>query len=118
MRTAMSIGESGRIAALTFAIASGSLVLSGATVLAADTSLGIGITLPLTGPDSQDSQKVAEGFKMAIAEANEAHTIPGIQLDAIVYDTATATAGQYDPAIAATSARKLIADNRVVANLG
>ena len=86
--------------------------------VAADTQVGIGITLPLTGADAEDSTKVEEGFKMAIDEANESHALPGVKLEAIVYDTATATAGQYDPASAATSAKKLLANDKVVANLG
>ena len=36
----------------------------------------------------------------------------------MVFDSATATAGQYDPAQAATNTKKLISDPAVVANLG
>ena len=88
------------------------------SALAADRQVDIGITLPLTGADAEDSLKVEQGFKMAIDEANESHSIPGVKLEAIIYDTATATAGQYDPASAANSAKKLISNDKVVANLG
>ncbi len=78
----------------------------------------LGITLPLTGADTEDSKFLEQGFKLAIDEANAAHDVPGYDLRVVVYDTATATAGQYDPAQAATAARKLIADGSVVANFG
>lgn len=85
---------------------------------AADKTAAVGITLPLTGPDAEDSLRVEQGFLMALEEANEKHEIPGYVLKAVVLDTATATAGQYDPAQAANSAKKLVADEAVVANLG
>lgn len=85
---------------------------------AADKTAKIGITLPLTGPDAEDSRRVEQGFLMALEEANEKHEIPGYVLEAVVLDNATATAGQYDPAQAANSAKKLISDEAVVANLG
>jgi branched-chain amino acid transport system substrate-binding protein len=95
-----------------------SLLAFGATAWAEDNAISIGVTLPLTGADTEDSRFVEQGFKMAIDEANAAHQVPGHELKLIVINTATATAGQYDPAQAATAARKLIADESVVANLG
>jgi branched-chain amino acid transport system substrate-binding protein len=93
------------------------LLLSG-SVAWAESSISIGVTLPLTGADTEDSRFVEQGFKMAVDEANASHQIPGYELKLIVINTATATAGQYDPAEAATAARKLIADESVVAKLG
>ena len=55
---------------------------------------------------------------MAIDEANAKGTIPGYKIDTIVLDSGTATAGQYDPAQAATNTKKLVANKAVVANLG
>lgn len=84
----------------------------------AETTVTIGVTLPLTGADAEDAKLVNQGFEMAIAEANEQHKVPGYHLTLQTLNTATSTAGQYDPAQAATDARTLIADPHVVANLG
>ena len=40
------------------------------------------------------------------------------KINVIVLDNGTATAGQYDPAQAATNARKLVSNPSVVANVG
>ncbi len=93
-------------------------LLSGGATWADDHAISIGVTLPLTGADTEDSRFVEQGFKMAIDEANAAHQVPGHELKLIVINTATSTAGQYDPAQAATAARELIANENVVANLG
>jgi branched-chain amino acid transport system substrate-binding protein len=93
-------------------------LLVGGTTWADDKAISVGITLPLTGADTEDSRFVEQGFKMAIDEANAKHQIPGYELRLVVINTATATAGQYDPAQAATAARQLIANESVVANLG
>jgi branched-chain amino acid transport system substrate-binding protein len=95
------------------------LIFSGAGLThAADKTVSVGITLPLTGADAEDSARVRDGFLMAIQEANEKHMVPGYTLNAVVYDTASVTSGQYDPALAAVTAKKLISDTNVVANLG
>ena len=44
--------------------------------------------------------------------------MPGYKFDLLVTDDGTATAGQYDPAQAATNARKMVADKDVVAAIG
>jgi branched-chain amino acid transport system substrate-binding protein len=94
------------------------VVLGGIPAWAAPTPISVGVTLPLTGTDTEDSKFIEQGFQMAIDEANAAHQVPGHELKLVIINTATATAGQYDPAQAATAARKLIADEKVVANLG
>jgi branched-chain amino acid transport system substrate-binding protein len=104
--------------AIRWSVLAACLLLGTHPVHAAMTPVTIGITLPLTGADTEDSKFVEQGFKMAIDEANAAHAIPGYELKVVVFDTATATAGQYDPAQAATTARKLISDDSVVANFG
>jgi branched-chain amino acid transport system substrate-binding protein len=104
-------------------LACGLLILSSVALfpprsLAADKPIKLGVTLPLTGADAEDAKLVEQGFMMAVSEANERHEIPGYRLDLRILNTATATAGQYDPAQAATDARMLIADPAVLANLG
>jgi branched-chain amino acid transport system substrate-binding protein len=78
----------------------------------------IGVTLPLTGADAEDATLIKNGAMMAIDEANAAGGVAGYKIVPVVYDNGTATAGQYDPAQAATNTKKLIADPLVVANLG
>ena len=55
---------------------------------------------------------------MAIDEANAKGGVAGYKIVPVVYDSGTATAGQYDPAQAATNTKKLISDPQVVANVG
>ena len=84
----------------------------------AQKTVKVGITLPLTGADAEDAVHIKNGAVMAIDEANAAGAIPGYKIDIVVYDSGTATAGQYDPAQAATNTKKLVADPAVVANVG
>ena len=75
----------------------------------------IGIDLSLTGADAESAQQILHGAQMAFDDANAKHEIPGYQLQVITYDDGTATAGQYDPAQAATNARKMVGDGVVAA---
>jgi branched-chain amino acid transport system substrate-binding protein len=81
-------------------------------------TITIGITLPLTGADAQSATLIKNGAQMAIDEANAKGTIKGYKLETMVLDSGTATAGQYDPAQAATNTKKLVANKSVVANIG
>jgi branched-chain amino acid transport system substrate-binding protein len=81
-------------------------------------SVTIGITLPLTGADAQSATLIMYGAQLAIDEANEKGAIPGYKIETMVLDSGTATAGQYDPAQAATNAKVLVANTQVVANVG
>src|SRR6202043_3284535 len=89
-----------------------------ARAFAADKSVTIGINLPLTGADAQSALKIKDGAIMAIDEANEKGGVAGYKLNVLVLDDGTATAGQYDPAQAATNARKMVSDPNVVAAVG
>src|ERR1044071_2022366 len=89
-----------------------------ANAFAADKTVTIGLSLSLTGADAQSAQKVRDGALMAIEEANAKGGVAGYKIEAMVLDDGTATAGQYDPAQAATNARKMVADNSVVAAIG
>jgi branched-chain amino acid transport system substrate-binding protein len=103
------------IAATTTAVVGG--VASG-SAFAADKTVKIGIDLSLTGADSQGAARVKDGIMMAFDAANQGNAIPGYKFDVLVTDDGTATAGQYDPAQAATNARKMVADKEVVAAIG
>jgi branched-chain amino acid transport system substrate-binding protein len=78
----------------------------------------VGLTLPLTGADAEDATLIKNGAMMAIDEANAAGGAGGYKIEVVVYDSGTATAGQYDPAQAATNTKKLVADPMVVGNIG
>jgi len=78
----------------------------------------IGISMPLTGADALTATRIRDGALMAVKEANEKGGVAGYKIETIVLDSGTATAGQYDPAQAATNAKKFVADSRVVAAIG
>ena len=78
----------------------------------------VGITLPLTGADAEDATRIKNGATMAIDAANAQGGTGGYKIEVITLDSGTATAGQYDPAQAATNTKKLVADPMVVANIG
>ena len=86
-------------------------------VFAQQKTVKVGIILPLTGADAEQAKLIKNGATMAFEEAS-AGGVGGHRIDVVVYDSGTATAGQYDPAQAATDARKLIDDPLVVAILG
>jgi branched-chain amino acid transport system substrate-binding protein len=99
-------------------------VISAAAALAGTGSAGaqgaakvikVGIDLSLTGADAESATRILHGAQMAFDTANTKREIPGYQLQVITYDDGTATAGQYDPAQAATNARKMIGDGVVAA---
>src|SRR5215468_366968 len=81
-------------------------------------TIKVGITLPLTGADAEDALLIKNGALMAIDEANAKGGVAGYKIEVVTYDSGTATAGQYDPAQAATNTKKLVSDPLVVANVG
>jgi len=85
---------------------------------AADTVVKVGINFSLTGADAESAKRIRQGALLAIEEANARKTVPGYHLEEWTLDDATPTAGQYDPAQAATNARKFVADKQVVAAIG
>jgi len=78
----------------------------------------IGLSLPLTGADADGADAILKGAQMAIAEVNAKGGAAGYKLEAVVFDSATPAAGQYDPAQAATNYKKFIADSLVMAAVG
>jgi branched-chain amino acid transport system substrate-binding protein len=97
-------------------------VLAGVAVAlrtgAADKVVKVGITLPLTGADAEGAILIKYGALLAIEEANAKGGVAGYKIETVIYDSGTATAGQYDPAQAATNTKKLVSDPLVVANVG
>ena len=88
------------------------------TIRAADKTITIGINLPFTGADAHDAELIKDGAMLAIDEANQQGGVAGYKVEVLQLDDGTATAGQYDPAQAATNARKMVADKGVIAAIG
>jgi branched-chain amino acid transport system substrate-binding protein len=85
---------------------------------AADQTVKIGVDLSLTGADADSAIRVKNGIVMAVDAANKDKAVPGVTFELLTLDDGTATAGQYDPAQAATNARKMVSDPDVVAAVG
>ena len=96
----------------------GALATRSDSSFATNKTLKLGIALPLTGADAHDAELIKDGAMLAIDEANDAGGVAGYKIDTLLLDNGTATAGQYDPAQAATNARKLASDASVVASIG
>ena len=79
-------------------------------IQAADKSVTVGLDLSLTGADAESAKRVEYGAMMAFDEANAKGGVNGYKIVVTPYDDGTATAGQYDPAQAATNARKMVSD--------
>ncbi|WP_082070116.1 branched-chain amino acid ABC transporter substrate-binding protein [Bradyrhizobium sp. LTSP885] len=106
--------------ALNVAVAAAAIaaVVGGTAALAEQKVVKVGIILPFTGADAEDATLIKNGVLIAFDEANAAGGVAGYTIVPVIYDDGTATAGQYDPAQAATNTKKLIADPLVVANVG
>jgi branched-chain amino acid transport system substrate-binding protein len=86
---------------------------------AADTKIvTIGMDFALTGAEAEEATVELDGAQLAVEEANAKHTVAGYELRTIVLNDATATAGGYDPAQAATNARMFAQNSAVVAVVG
>ena len=85
---------------------------------AADKVIKVGVNLSFTGADAENAARIGNGAVIAFEEANAAKTVPGYTFQLVKLDDATATAGQYDPAQAATNARTMVSDKGYVAALG
>ena len=85
---------------------------------AADKVIKIGVNLSFTGADAESAMRIGNGAVIAFEEANAAHAVKGYTFELVKLDDATATAGQYDPAQAATNARTMVSDKAFVAALG
>jgi branched-chain amino acid transport system substrate-binding protein len=78
----------------------------------------IGMDFALTGAEAEEATTELDGAQLAVEEANAKHAVPGYEFRTIVLNDATATAGGYDPAQAATNARNFAENSDVVAVVG
>src|ERR1700738_2436778 len=79
-------------------------------VWAAEKAVTVGINLSLTGADAESAKRIENGAGMAFDEINAKGGINGYKIIVTPYDDGTATSGQYDPAQAATNARKMVSN--------
>jgi branched-chain amino acid transport system substrate-binding protein len=87
-------------------------------VWAADKSVTVGINLSLTGADAESAKRIENGAILAFDEVNAKGGVNGYKIVVTPYDDGTATSGQYDPAQAATNARKMVSNKSTVAAIG
>jgi len=104
------------IASTALTVALGAMSLSPAH--AEDKVVKIGVNLSLTGADSLGATRIKNAVQMAVDGANQGNAVPGYKIELSVFDDGTATSGQYDPAQAATNARKMVSDKAVVGAVG
>jgi len=93
-------------------------IVGSSNLEAQEKKVKVGIILPLTGADAEAAILIKYAAMMAIDEANSKGGVAGYKIETVILDSGTATAGQYDPAQAATNTKKLITDPMVVANIG
>ena len=92
--------------------------LSASAARAVDKSITVGINLSLTGADAESAKRIENGAIMAFDEINAKGGVNGYKIVVTPYDDGSATAGQYDPAQAATNARKMVSNKATVAAIG
>jgi branched-chain amino acid transport system substrate-binding protein len=107
-----------RAAAQLLASTAVATALGSAVAHAADKIVKVGLDLSLTGADAESAARIKNGALMAFDEINARHELPGYRIELLILDDGTATAGQYDPAQAATNARKMVSDKELVAAIG
>ena len=86
--------------------------------LAAEKVLSVGMSVPLTGTLAQQAGIVRDAAQFAVNEANAKGGVGGYRLRLLTLDDGSPTTGQYDPALSATNARRMIDDPTVIAAVG
>ena len=85
---------------------------------AEEKSITISVNLSFTGADAESATRIHSGALMAFDEANAKGGVNGYKIVVTPYDDGTATAGQYDPAQAATNARRMVSNRSTLAAIG
>jgi branched-chain amino acid transport system substrate-binding protein len=80
--------------------------------------LTIGMSVPLTGTLAQQAGIVSNAARFAVNEANEKGGVAGYRLKLLLLDDGSPITGQYDPALSATNARRMLNDPSVIAAVG
>lgn len=85
---------------------------------AAEQVLTIGMSVPLTGELARQSGVVRTAAQFAVDQANQKGGVSGYHMQLMVLDDGSPTTGQYDPALSATNARRMLNDPTVIAAVG
>jgi len=85
---------------------------------ATDKVVHIPMDAPFTGQEAEGATLVKDGAAMAIDEINAKGGVAGYTLQLMPMDDGTSTAGGYDPAQAATNARRMADDPLALVALG
>jgi branched-chain amino acid transport system substrate-binding protein len=88
------------------------------TARAEEKSITVGMNLSFTGADAESAKRIQYGAMTAFDEANAKGGVNGYKIVVTPYDDGTATAGQYDPAQAATNARRMVSNRSTLAAIG
>jgi len=79
-------------------------------------TIKIGVDFPLSGADATDGQPAANGVRLAVADANQAHLVPGFSIEADVLDDAVN--GVHDPNQGAKNLQSFASDAAVLGVVG
>jgi branched-chain amino acid transport system substrate-binding protein len=83
-----------------------------------DKVLRIPINMPFTGQEAEGTVLVKNGAVLAMEDINVKGGAAGIRLEPMLMDDGTSTAGGYDPAQAATNARRMVTDPAILVAIG
>src|SRR5258708_26437106 len=89
----------------------------GNTPTAGSTTIKIGTDLAVSGKDASSGKPAENGAHMAVDQANQNHTIPGITLVLVPKDD-VGPSGTHDPAIGAQNVNALVGDALVSGIVG
>jgi branched-chain amino acid transport system substrate-binding protein len=93
-------------------------VIGGRAGAAEPKVIRIGVDLPFTGSEAEGATLVKDGAAMAMDEINAKGGVGGYKFEMVLMDDGTSTSGGYDPAQAATNARKMVTDPTILAAIG
>jgi branched-chain amino acid transport system substrate-binding protein len=113
------MGQLNRRSAITLAggLAAAS-VIGGRARAAEPKVIRIGINMPFTGGEAEGANLIKDGVVLAMDEINAKGGVAGYKLELVLLDDGTSTSGGYDPAQAATNARKMVTDPTILAAIG
>jgi branched-chain amino acid transport system substrate-binding protein len=113
------MGQLNRRSAITLAGGLAAASVIGGRARAAEAKvIRIGINMPFTGGEAEGANLIKDGVVLAMDEINAKGGVAGYKLELVLLDDGTSTSGGYDPAQAATNARKMVTDPTILAAIG
>jgi len=103
--------------AILVACGSGTSGTGGSTPAAGSTTIKIATDLPASGKDASSGKPAENGAHLAVDQANQNHTIPGITLVFVPKDD-VGPSGTHDPAVGAQNVNALVGDALVAGIVG